>query len=73
MAEKAENFKLTDQIFQKGLGKVGAIRDRDGPEAQAAQRKEKELLQKRYQQFQRRLARHFLNRLAPSRHPEPQP
>ena len=46
MAEKAENFKLTDQIYQKGMKK---------------QAEPKDLLSKRYQQFQRRLARHYLN------------
>lgn len=46
VAEKSKNFKLTDQIFQKGLRYLA---------------EPKELLQKRYQQFQRRLARHYLN------------
>ena len=46
VAEKAENYKLTDQIFQKGIKKLA---------------EPKEILQKRYQQFQRRLARHYLN------------
>jgi hypothetical protein len=46
VAEKLENFKLTDQIFQKGILK---------------QAEPKDVLQKRYQQFQRRLARHYLN------------
>jgi len=46
VAEKAENFKLTDQIFTKGLKKQAEPRD---------------LLQKRYQQFQRRMARHLIN------------
>ena len=47
VAEKGENFKLTDQIFQKGLKK---------------QAEPKDLLQKRYQQFQRRMARHMINK-----------
>lgn len=47
VAEKAENFKLADQIFQKGL------RRKTEP---------KTLLQSRYQQFQRRMARHFISR-----------
>eukprot|EP01035_Chromulina_nebulosa_P029665 gene29665-39339_t len=46
VAEKANNFKLTDQIFQKGIRRLAEPKD---------------LLQKRYQQFQRRLARHYLN------------
>lgn len=46
VAEKASNFKLTDQIYQKGIRKLAAP---------------KELLQKRYQEFQRRLARHYIN------------
>lgn len=46
VTEKAENFKLTDQIFQKGIRHLAEPKDQ---------------LQKRYQQFQRRLARHYLN------------
>jgi hypothetical protein len=46
VTEKLENFKLTDQIFQKGISK---------------QAEPKDVLQKRYQQFQRRMARHYLN------------
>lgn len=46
VAEKAQNYKLTDQIFQKGIRKLAEPKD---------------LLQKRYQQFQRRLARIYLN------------
>ena len=46
VAEKAGNHKLTDQIFQKGIKKMAEPKD---------------ILQKRYQQFQRRLARHYLN------------
>jgi hypothetical protein len=46
VAEKAENFKLADQIFQKGIRRLA---------------EPKELLQQRYRQFQRRMARHFLN------------
>ena len=46
VAEKAENYKLTDQVFQKGIRRMAEPKD---------------LLQKRYQQFQRRLARHYLN------------
>ncbi len=46
VAEKAGNHKLTDQIFQKGIKKLAEPKD---------------ILQKRYQQFQRRLARHYLN------------
>ena len=46
VAEKNDNFKLTDQIFQKGLRHLAEPRD---------------ILQKRYQQFQRRLARHYIN------------
>ena len=46
VAEKAENFKLTDQIFTKGLKRQAEPRD---------------ILQKRYQQFQRRMARHLIN------------
>ena len=48
VAEKFDNFKLADQIFQK------AIRRQAEP---------KDVLQKRYQQFQRRMARHFLNKM----------
>lgn len=51
VTEKLENFKLTDQIFQKGISK---------------QAEPKDLLQKRYQQFQRRMARHYLNLTAES-------
>lgn len=46
VAEKANNFKLSDQIFQKGIKRLAEPKD---------------LLQKRYQQFQRRLARHYIN------------
>ena len=46
VAEKAQNYKLTDQIFQKGIRKLAEPKD---------------MLQKRYQQFQRRLARIYLN------------
>jgi len=46
VTEKLENFKLTDQIFQKGISKHAEPKD---------------VLQKRYQQFQRRMARHYLN------------
>lgn len=46
VAEKAENFKLADQIFQKGIRHLAEPKD---------------ILQKRYQQFQRRLARHYIN------------
>lgn len=66
VAEKANNFKLTDQIFQKGIRRfpnmmtmnlllitsIFFLRRFAEP---------KELLQKRYHQFQRRLARHYLN------------
>jgi hypothetical protein len=50
VTEKVQNFKMTDQIFQKGIRKLAEPRD---------------LLQKRYQQFQRRLARHYLNNAEP--------
>lgn len=46
VAEKNENFNLTDQIFQKGIKKNA---------------EPKELLLKRYQQYQRRMARRYLN------------
>jgi len=46
VVEKLGNFAMTDKIFQKGL---------------RMQAEPKDLLQKRYQQFQRRLARHYLN------------
>lgn len=46
VAEKAENFKLADQIYQKGIKRLAEPKD---------------VLQKRYHQFQRRMARHFLN------------
>lgn len=46
VAEKAENYKMTDQIFQKGIRR---------------QAEPKDLIQKRYHQFQRRLARHYIN------------
>jgi hypothetical protein len=62
VAEKLENYKLTDQIFQKGLKK---------------QAEPKDVLQKRYQQFQRRMARHYLNMAEEqeqsSSQPPPQP
>jgi hypothetical protein len=48
VAEKYDNFKLADQIFQKAVKK---------------QAEPKDILQKRYQQFQRRMARHFLNKM----------
>jgi hypothetical protein len=48
VAEKFDNFKLADQIFQKAIKK---------------QAEPKDVLQKRYQQFQRRMARHFLNKM----------
>eukprot|EP01035_Chromulina_nebulosa_P019674 gene19674-25592_t len=41
-----QNYKLTDQIFQKGIRYLAEPKD---------------LLLKRYQQFQRRLARYYLN------------
>eukprot|EP01034_Spumella_vulgaris_P025879 gene25879-32385_t len=47
ITEKAENFRMTDQIFQKAIRRMAEPKD---------------LLNKRYQQFQRRLARHFLNK-----------
>jgi hypothetical protein len=46
VAEKNDNFKLADQIFQKGIRHFAEPKD---------------ILQKRYQQFQRRLARHYIN------------
>ena len=46
VAEKNENFNLTDQIFQKGIKKNAEPKD---------------LLMKRYQQYQRRMARRYLN------------
>ena len=46
ITEKLENYKLTDQIFQKGIKKNAEPKD---------------ILHKRYQQFQRRLARHYIN------------
>jgi hypothetical protein len=47
ITEKTENFRMTDQIFQKAIRRMAEPKD---------------LLNKRYQQFQRRLARHFLNK-----------
>jgi hypothetical protein len=47
VAERAQNFKLTDQIFSKGIKR---------------QAEPKEMLTKRYQQFQRRMARHLINK-----------
>jgi len=63
VAEKAENFKLTDQIFQKGLQKVSTLKERERHDEALISRArgEKELLSKRYHQFQRRLARHYIN------------
>jgi hypothetical protein len=46
VAEKTENYKFADQIFNEGC--------RHNAEP-------KDLLQKRYHQFQRRMTRHFLN------------
>lgn len=46
VAEKAENFKLADQIYQKGIKRLAEPKD---------------VLQQRYHMFQRRMARHFLN------------
>eukprot|EP00596_Hydrurales_sp_CCMP1899_P011260 CAMPEP_0119048452 /NCGR_PEP_ID=MMETSP1177-20130426/58902_1 /TAXON_ID=2985 /ORGANISM="Ochromonas sp, Strain CCMP1899" /LENGTH=137 /DNA_ID=CAMNT_0007024329 /DNA_START=404 /DNA_END=814 /DNA_ORIENTATION=- len=48
VAEKNLNFKLADQIFQKGMRR---------------QCEPKDMLTKRYQQFQRRLARQYLNNI----------
>jgi hypothetical protein len=72
VAEKAKNFNLTDKIFQKGIKRycrkssmnplsfnainflfVILLHSQDDP-------KEKGVLQKRYQQFQRRMARQYL-------------
>jgi uncharacterized membrane-anchored protein YhcB (DUF1043 family) len=47
VTEKAENFKLTDQIFQKGKAKKAEPKD---------------LLKKRYDHFRRRMVKHFLER-----------
>eukprot|EP01041_Mallomonas_annulata_P000315 gene315-573_t len=49
VAEKLGNYKLTDQIFQKGIKRKAEPVD---------------ILSKRYQQFQRRMARHYLNATA---------
>lgn len=46
VAEKSVNFKLADQIYQKGVRKLA---------------EPKEMLQTRFHQFQRRLARHYIN------------
>ena len=46
VAEKLKNYSLTDKIFQKGI-KMHA--------------EPKQVMAKRYQQFQRRLARHYIN------------
>lgn len=46
VAEKAENFKLADQIYQKGIKRLAEPKD---------------VLKERYRHFQRRMARHFLN------------
>jgi mitotic checkpoint serine/threonine-protein kinase BUB1 beta len=46
VAEKLKNFGLTDKIFQKGI---------------KMQAEPKDVMAKRYQQFQRRLARHYIN------------
>ena len=47
VAEKAQNYNMTDQIYQKGLKRQAAPR---------------ELVVKRYHQFQRRMARLMLDR-----------
>ena len=47
VAEKAQNYNMTDQIYQKGLKRQALPR---------------ELIQKRYQQFQRRMTRLMLDR-----------
>ena len=49
VAEKAQNYNMTDQIFQKGIKR---------------QANPKDMLQKRYQQFQRRMTRIMLDREA---------
>jgi hypothetical protein len=68
VAEKAQNYKLADQIFQKGTNRLFLSPHtsfllivcplRVGTRRQA---EPKELMAKRYKQFQRRMARLFLN------------
>jgi hypothetical protein len=58
VAEKEGNHKAADQIFQKGLRRLAEPKD---------------ILQKRYHQFQRRIARQFLNCSGTESRTEPEP